>query len=74
MSQLSKSVVAVVMNADSMWTLKPWHVQMALLSKGVFAPEESIVELPSLSGPDKSLDGGEFIFTLSVTGFVNAAV
>ncbi len=66
-ADLSKFAVPLIMNADTQWTLEPWHVKLALLRHGVTVEEESIT-LPEhkFSGPNEAYEGGEILISLKV--------
>lgn len=60
--------VPVIMHKTNPWTIKQWHVKLALRKIGIMCSEESI-QLPKneISGPDMNLEKMDFIIHLTVS-------
>lgn len=67
MQSLAKMTLSVVMNMESPWTIKPWHVKTSFRKCGWEVPEKAII-LPTtpIKGPDMNLEGKEFFITVMV--------
>lgn len=72
---LEKQVLNVVMNKETVWTIKPWHVRVAFRKAGILVPEAAI-KLPdkSISGPDLGLEQKDFIAVVTINGKEKANV
>lgn len=70
MASLSRLSLAIVMNKDSPWTIKPWHIRASFRKCGYIVPEEAI-EIPhkTISGPNLEIDGKSFYTTVTVGFF-----
>lgn len=68
MQSLSRVTLSVVMNMESPWTVKPWHIQVSFRKCGWEVPEDMIV-LPEqpIKGPNLDIEGAEFNVTVVVS-------
>ncbi|KAJ8925676.1 hypothetical protein NQ315_009522 [Exocentrus adspersus] len=64
---LGRTSVSVVMNMETPWTLKPWHVKASFRKCGYIVPEEAIT-LPDkpITGPDMNKQNKEFFVTVTI--------
>ncbi|CAG9837398.1 unnamed protein product [Diabrotica balteata] len=64
---LSRMMLSVVMNKETPWTIKPWHIKASFRKCGYFVPEEAIT-IPGtpISGPNMDLEGKEFAVTVTI--------
>ncbi|XP_017785274.1 PREDICTED: 39S ribosomal protein L9, mitochondrial [Nicrophorus vespilloides] len=64
---LSRVTLSIIMNKETPWVLKPWHVKASFRKCGYWVPEETIV-LPTnpITGPNLELENKEFFVTITV--------
>lgn len=67
--------LAVVMNKENPWTLKPWHVRASFRKSGCWIPEGAI-ELPEkpITGPNMDLEAKEFFVTVTVCIYIKSKI
>uniref|UniRef100_A0A1B0B503 Large ribosomal subunit protein bL9m n=1 Tax=Glossina palpalis gambiensis TaxID=67801 RepID=A0A1B0B503_9MUSC len=72
-NMLERLVLAVVMNKDHPWVIKPWHVKASLRKAGYICKEECIT-LPkdSIEGPDLTKENKEFYCTITINNVETA--
>ncbi|XP_044744964.1 39S ribosomal protein L9, mitochondrial [Coccinella septempunctata] len=65
MQSLAKMTLSVVMNMESPWEIKPWHIKVSFRKCGWEVPEKAIVlpEMP-IKGPNMNIEGKEFYITV----------
>lgn len=65
---MARMLLSVVMNMETPWTLKPWHIKVSFRKCGYIVAEDAITlpEVP-IKGPDMSLQDKEFFVTLTVS-------
>ncbi|XP_045483789.1 39S ribosomal protein L9, mitochondrial [Harmonia axyridis] len=65
MMSLDKMVLSVIMNMESPWTIKPWHIKVSFRKCGWEVPEKAIIlpETP-IKGPNMNMEGKEFVITV----------
>ncbi|XP_018567503.1 39S ribosomal protein L9, mitochondrial [Anoplophora glabripennis] len=64
---MARMLLSVVMNMETPWTLKPWHVKASFRKCGYIVPEDTIT-LPEkpIKGPDMNLQDKEFFVTVTI--------
>lgn len=65
---LSRLTLSVIMNNETPWTLKPWHVSASFRKCSYIVPEETIT-LPSkpIIGPNPEIQNKTFFITVTVS-------
>lgn len=67
---LSRHILNVVVSNENPWTIEPWHIRAAFRRSGFCVPESAIElhrpEMP-ISGPNKDLEGKQFLVSVKVT-------
>ncbi|CAH0551540.1 unnamed protein product [Brassicogethes aeneus] len=64
---LSGIMLSVVMNKDTHWSLKPWHIKVSFRKCGYIVPEHAII-MPEqeIKGPNMDLENREFFVTVKI--------
>jgi len=74
-AMLSRQHLSIVMNKDTNWTIKPWHIRMSFRKSGIRVPEDAI-ELPEkpISGPNMDLEHKIFFVNVTINNMEKARV
>ncbi|XP_055849884.1 39S ribosomal protein L9, mitochondrial [Episyrphus balteatus] len=72
-NMLQSLTLAVIMNKDHPWELKPWHIRTSLRKAGYYVKDECITmpEQP-ITGPDLKKENKDFFCTITINNLEKA--
>ncbi|XP_055906064.1 39S ribosomal protein L9, mitochondrial [Eupeodes corollae] len=72
-NMLENMTLAVVMNKDQPWEIKPWHIRTSLRKAGYYVKDECIT-MPeqAITGPDLKKESKDFYCTITINNLEKA--